>query len=52
MTKKAVVSQLREHDKYERLLAATRGLRRLPLLLLIHAMKARCAVRSMPPGRG
>ena len=26
MTKKAVVSQLREHDKYERLLAATRGL--------------------------
>ena len=25
MTKKAVVSQLREHDKYERLLAATQG---------------------------
>jgi phosphate acetyltransferase len=26
MTKKAVVSQLREHDKYERLIEATRGL--------------------------
>ena len=30
MTKKAVVSQLREHDKYDRLLAATRGLQPLP----------------------
>jgi phosphate acetyltransferase len=30
MTKKAVVSQLREHDKYERLIAATRGLSALP----------------------
>ena len=29
MTKKAVVSQLREHDKYDRLLAATRGLQPL-----------------------
>lgn len=30
MTKKAVVSNLREHDKYERLIAATRGLSALP----------------------
>lgn len=30
MTKKAVVSKLREHDKYERLIAATRGLPALP----------------------
>ncbi len=30
MTKKAVVSHLREHDKYERLIAATRGLPALP----------------------
>jgi phosphate acetyltransferase len=30
MSKKAVVSQLREHDKYDRLLAATRGLQPLP----------------------
>ena len=29
MTKKATVSQLREHDKYDRLLAATRGLQPL-----------------------
>ena len=29
MTKKATVSRLREHDKYDRLLAATRGLRPL-----------------------
>ena len=26
MTKKAVVSQLRQHEKYERLVAATKGL--------------------------
>ena len=25
MTKKAVVSQLRQHEKYERLIAATQG---------------------------
>lgn len=30
MTKKAVVSNLREHDKYERLIVATRGLSALP----------------------
>ena len=27
MNKKAVVSQLRQHEKYERLIAATKGLR-------------------------
>ena len=26
MTKKAVVTQLRQHEKYERLIAATKGL--------------------------
>ena len=30
MTKKAVVSQLRQHEKYERLIAATKGLQPLP----------------------
>ena len=46
MTKKAVVSQLREHDKYERLIAATRDLpaaphRRRPSLR--RELAARCA---------
>ena len=52
MTKKAVVSQLREHDKYERLLAATRGLRRFPRLLPTHATRVRSAVPSMRPRAG
>jgi phosphate acetyltransferase len=30
MTKKAVVSELRPHQKYERLIAATKGLPALP----------------------
>ena len=50
MTKKAVVSQLREHDKYDRLIwRRLEDFNRFPPRWRIPAMRVRCAGPSMRP---
>jgi len=46
MTKKAVVTQLRQHEKYERLIAATKNLAALATAVAHPATRPLCAERS------